>query len=87
MLVEDIATDPKWKDIKHLALPHGMRCCWSEPILASSGKVLGAFGMYYDHPALPDDKELSDLSAAARLTGLVHGTGSSTKANPQTGLY
>lgn len=71
VLVEDIATDPKWKDIKHLALPHGMRCCWSEPILASSGKVLGAFGMYYDHPALPDDKELSDLSAAARLTGLV----------------
>ncbi|HNJ92908.1 MAG TPA: PAS domain-containing protein, partial [Nitrosomonas sp.] len=47
VLVENIETDPKWADIKHFALPHGMRCCWSEPIKNSSGKVLGAFGMYY----------------------------------------
>ncbi len=32
VVVEDIATDPKWEKIKHAALPHGMRCCWSEPI-------------------------------------------------------
>lgn len=53
VLVENIETDPKWAEIKHIALPHGMRCCWSEPIKSSSGKVLGAFGMYYNHPALP----------------------------------
>ncbi|MEH6358988.1 MAG: PAS domain-containing protein, partial [Pseudomonadales bacterium] len=52
VLVENIETDPKWEKIKHVALPHGMRCCWSEPIKNSSGNVLGAFGMYYNHPAL-----------------------------------
>lgn len=71
VLVENIETDPKWEKIKHFALPHGMRCCWSEPIKSSSGKVLGAFGMYYNYAALPNEKELKDLISAARLTGIV----------------
>ncbi len=71
VLVENIETDPKWEKIKHVALPHGMRCCWSEPIKDSSGMVLGAFGMYYDYPALPNEEESNDLKSAARLAGIV----------------
>ncbi|WP_286265732.1 bifunctional diguanylate cyclase/phosphodiesterase [Thalassotalea atypica] len=71
VLVENIETDPKWKNLKEVALPFGMRSCWSEPIKSSSGKVLGAFGMYYDYPALPNDEELRDLISAARLAGIV----------------
>jgi len=71
VLVENIETDPKWNNIKNVALPHGMRSCWSEPIKNSSGKVLGAFGMYYNHPALPNKEESSDLKSAARLAGIV----------------
>lgn len=71
VLVENIETDPKWALIKQAALPHGLRCCWSEPIKNSSGKVLGAFGMYYNHPALPNEEESSDLTSAARLAGIV----------------
>ncbi|MEM9807411.1 MAG: EAL domain-containing protein [Cyanobacteria bacterium P01_D01_bin.56] len=71
VLVENIETDPKWANIKHIALPHGMRCCWSEPIKDSSGLVLGAFGMYYNHPALPNEEESNDLKSAARLAGIV----------------
>lgn len=71
VLVENIETDPKWAKIKHVALPHGMRCCWSEPIKNSSGIVLGAFGMYYNHPALPNEDESNDLTSAARLAGIV----------------
>ncbi len=71
VLVEDIETDPKWAKIKHVALPHGMRCCWSEPIKNSRGEVLGAFGMYYDHPALPNESEANDLASAARLAGII----------------
>jgi len=70
-LVENIETDPKWSDIKAAALPHGMRCCWSEPIKNSEGLVLGAFGMYYNHPDLPNDEESEDLKSAARLAGIV----------------
>jgi len=71
VLVENIETDPKWAEIKDAALPHGMRCCWSEPIINSQGKVLGAFGMYYNHTALPDENELADLESAARLAGII----------------
>ncbi|MBE9067451.1 EAL domain-containing protein [Leptolyngbya cf. ectocarpi LEGE 11479] len=71
VLVENIETDPKWAKIKHVALPHGMRCCWSEPIKSSSGIVLGAFGMYYNYPALPNEEESNDLKSAARLAGIV----------------
>jgi diguanylate cyclase (GGDEF)-like protein/PAS domain S-box-containing protein len=71
VLVENIQTDPKWSNIKHVALPHGLRCCWSEPIKNSSGKVLGAFGMYYNYPALPNEEESNDLKSAARLAGIV----------------
>ncbi|MGF1692213.1 bifunctional diguanylate cyclase/phosphodiesterase [Photobacterium kagoshimensis] len=71
VLVEDIDTDPKWADIKHVALPFGMRSCWSEPIKSSTGKVLGAFGMYYNHPALPTKEESDDLTSAAMLAGIL----------------
>jgi len=71
VLVENIDTDPKWAKIKHVALPHGMRSCWSEPIKSSCGLVLGAFGMYYNHPALPNEEESNDLTSAARLAGIV----------------
>ncbi len=69
--VENIETDPKWAKIKHVALPHGMRCCWSEPIKNASGKVLGAFGMYYNYPALPNDNQIQDLKSAARLASII----------------
>ena len=71
VLVENIDTDYKWEKIKHVALPHGMRSCWSEPIMSSRGDVLGAFGMYYNHPALPDEEESADLKSAARLASIV----------------
>ncbi len=71
VLVEDIATDPKWAKLKDVALAHGLRCCWSEPIKNSSGDVLGAFGMYYGYPALPTEEESNDLRSAARLAGIV----------------
>ncbi|MCP3874013.1 MAG: PAS domain S-box protein [Desulfobacteraceae bacterium] len=71
VLVENIETDSRWSEIKQVALPHGMRCCWSEPIKDSNGKVMGAFGMYYNHPALPNEDESNDLYSAARLAGIV----------------
>jgi len=71
VVVENIETDPKWGEIKDIALPHGMRCCWSEPIKSSTGKVLGAFGMYYNHTAVPNKEESKDLSSAASLASII----------------
>ena len=45
--VVDIATDPLWKDYKTLALPLGLQACWSSPIKARDGHVIGTFAFYY----------------------------------------
>jgi two-component system, sensor histidine kinase and response regulator len=46
VIVADIAVDPLWNDYRHLALPHGLRSCWSTPVLDPGGKVLGTFALY-----------------------------------------
>ena len=43
--VYDIATSPLWDDHRHLALPHGLRACWSVPMMALDGAVLGTFAL------------------------------------------
>lgn len=53
VVVSDIATDPLWADYKHLALPHGLRACWSTPIRDADGRVLGTFAMYFGVPTRP----------------------------------
>lgn len=45
--VTDIATDPRWAAFKHLALPLGVRACWSSPILDAEGEPVGTFAFYY----------------------------------------
>jgi diguanylate cyclase (GGDEF)-like protein len=51
--VTDIASDPLWANYKSLALPLGLRACWSSPIKSSSGRVLGAFAFYFPVPRGP----------------------------------
>ena len=49
--VSDIATDPLWSDFRELALGAGPRACWSTPIFATDGSLLGTFALYYREPA------------------------------------
>lgn len=55
VLVTDIASDPLWADFKGLALPIGLRSCWSTPIKDNAGRVLGTFAFYYREPRGPSD--------------------------------
>ncbi|MBW3549241.1 MAG: PAS domain S-box protein [Proteobacteria bacterium] len=56
----DIATDPLWDDFRHVAVPCGLRACWSTPILSSEDEVLGTFALYYREPqeSSPQDSEI-----------------------------
>ena len=67
IFVSDIATDPLWKDYRDLALKHDLRSCWSTPILAPSGRVLGTFAMYYPRPARPSPADLALIAAAQKV--------------------
>src|SRR5918995_2001348 len=58
VFVADIATDPLWTAYKDVALPHGLRACWSTPILTRGRKVLGTFAMYHREPREPTVRDL-----------------------------
>jgi len=68
--VEDIAVDPLWADYKQLALPHGLRACWSTPILDASGRVLGTFAIYYLRPGLPTERHLRLIDLATHTAAI-----------------
>ncbi|HET7004527.1 MAG TPA: sigma 54-interacting transcriptional regulator, partial [Candidatus Binatia bacterium] len=53
VVVGDIATDALWADYRELALEHGLRACWSTPILSCDKKILGTFAIYWSTPGFP----------------------------------
>lgn len=69
-ITEDIATDPKWAPIRELPLSVGLRHCWSMPIKASEGAVLGTLAFYGRAPRVPRREQLALLSDSARLAGI-----------------
>jgi diguanylate cyclase (GGDEF)-like protein len=55
--VTDIENDPLWADYKTLAIPIGLNACWSSPIKARDGRVVGTFAFYYREKRGPADVE------------------------------
>ncbi len=70
VIVSDIATDPLWTDYRDLALPLGLRACWSTPIPAQDGSMLGTFAIYYREPRTPDAEHLQLIAHATHLVAL-----------------
>ena len=66
VITEDIAGDPLWGDFREAALASGLRACWSEPIFATDGGVLGTFALYRETPGAPSAIELRMLEMAVQ---------------------
>ncbi|WP_437883906.1 oxygen-sensing cyclic-di-GMP phosphodiesterase DosP [Pseudomonas sp. LRF_L74] len=47
VMVRDIASEPLWTPYKHIVLPHGLRACWTYPMLRRDGSVAGTFAFYF----------------------------------------
>jgi PAS domain S-box-containing protein len=70
VIVPEIATDPRWADYRDFALPHGLRACWSTPILSSEGKVLGTFAIYYREPRTPTPEQREIIEQITHLASI-----------------
>jgi PAS domain S-box-containing protein len=68
VVVADIATDPLWAAYRDLALCHGLRACWSSPVLGGAGEVMATFALYHRVPRLPSPEE---MELVARATDLI----------------
>ena len=60
-----------WADYKDFALPHGLRACWSVPILTRGRKVLGTFAMYHREPREPTVRDLLLVDLVTQTATLV----------------
>jgi PAS domain S-box-containing protein len=70
VVVTDILQDPLWEPYRSVAAPHGLRACWSTPIVAHSGKTLGSFAMYYREPRSPSPAEARAQEMATHLASI-----------------
>lgn len=66
--VTDIATDARWAPYRDVALPYGLRSCWSTPIRHSNGHVMGTFAIYHRTSCGPVRAELDAIEV---ITGNV----------------
>lgn len=70
VISEDIATDPKWAAIRHIPAQAGLASCWSMPIKAPGGDVLGTLAFYGRSPRRPLPEHVSLLRDWARVVGI-----------------
>jgi PAS domain S-box-containing protein len=83
VIVSDIATDPLWADFRELALAHGLRACWSTPIVSSAGNVLGTFAIYYREPRSPNPQESTLIEQITHLASIAIERAQATQALQQ----
>ena len=70
VIVSDIANDPLWADYRDVALQHGLRACWSSPILSPEGRVAGTFAIYYREPRTPTPEQLEIIEQITHLASI-----------------
>ena len=68
IIVDDIATDPLWKDYKSYALSEELRSCWSTPILGANDELVGTFAVYYNEPRKPTQNDLTLIDEIVDVT-------------------
>ncbi|CAB3833114.1 Sensor histidine kinase RcsC [Achromobacter anxifer] len=68
--VEDIASHPGWDQWRDLALAHGLRACWSTPIKAPDGRLLGVFSNYYGLARSPSGHDIDAIALVTRSAAL-----------------
>ncbi|HVC02497.1 MAG TPA: PAS domain-containing protein [Steroidobacteraceae bacterium] len=71
VIVDDIERSDLWKRCASVAVAHGLRACWSVPVLDGTERVLGTLALYYNTPRQPSDREVKFSKFAAVLTAFV----------------
>ena len=70
VIATDIATDALWQKHRGLARRHGLRACWSAPILAKDDRILGAYAIYHRQPRAPDAADLQVIEVLSRTAAI-----------------
>jgi diguanylate cyclase (GGDEF)-like protein/PAS domain S-box-containing protein len=70
VVCREIASDPGWRGYHEVAERHGLRACWSYPVIGSDNQLLGTFAIYYPQPSEPARSDRRRVLEAAELVSL-----------------
>jgi signal transduction histidine kinase len=72
VIVVDIESDPLWEEspFRALALPNGLRSCWSTPIYSLAGQVLGTFAIYQRMPGSPTPLQMDLITQVTHIASV-----------------
>jgi len=69
--VRDTFTDPRWKDIRHIAVDFNLCACWSMPIRDKEDKAIGSFALSSFEHRLPAPFHKKLLQTASSIVSIV----------------
>jgi PAS domain S-box-containing protein len=67
LLISDVTREPEWAAYRDTALGHGVRACWSSPILSGRSVLLGIFACFFNEIHTATAEELQALKRATHL--------------------
>ncbi|MEH2613350.1 EAL domain-containing protein [Bradyrhizobium sp. AZCC 1693] len=70
VLASDIDNDPRWQPFKAMPLAAGLKACWSTPIKAKDGRVIGTFAFYFRERRAPSRWHQRIVDACVHLGAL-----------------
>jgi diguanylate cyclase (GGDEF)-like protein/PAS domain S-box-containing protein len=70
VLAMDLDTDPRWQPYKTQPLEVGLHACWSSPIKAKDGRVIGTFAFYFRECRAPSRWHQRIVDACVHLGAL-----------------
>jgi formate hydrogenlyase transcriptional activator len=78
VFTSDIAADPRWSGSssarsRDVAIAHGIRASWSQPLISKDNEVLGTFSTYYRAPRNPTPPERQLIEDAGHIAAIAIG--------------
>ena len=70
IFVTDILQSTLWRAYEPLASAHGLRSCWSIPIRAADGRILGTFALYHRTPRAPTRADVDKINLLGSIAAV-----------------
>ena len=71
VFVTDTAVDPRWHDLRDLALDFDLKACWSVPVRSAGGRIVGTFALSSFERRAPVPFHRTLLEIGASIVGIV----------------
>jgi diguanylate cyclase (GGDEF)-like protein/PAS domain S-box-containing protein len=70
IIVTDLASDPRWNDLRASTLAHDLKACSSWPLLGKTRKPLGTFALFFHESIAPSTHDLRVAEVCTNLASI-----------------